>query len=600
MKDFLSIFGFVSPKSYNAVNTNGSNVHNETTESIDLQQRRRSKRSGSVVVNRFFHETVLLEKRRHSRCAVFLMLMGVLAIGTGSFILLADPYDMLLKWKLTLSDGGETYEIWRKPSADLVLRVYLFNITNKDEFLSGKEKLKVQEVGPYVYRENLEHANVTFNDNGTLNSIPKHPLVWAPELSNGTEEDLLILPNIALLSIASVVKDKSYFTRLGMNLLIRQTDSHPLVEMTAKEFMFGYETALTTLGNTVLPSWIFFDKIGLIARMYDFNGDTSTVYTGETDVRKSGLFETYRGSKHLPHWYRNREECSRVSSVDGASDATKFPSLIQPDDNITMFRKSLCRTMPMEKVGEAVMDGFTVYNYTWKEGILDNGLYNPENKCFCREGHCLPEGLIDVADCYYGFPIALSYPHFYKADPKLVEDVEGSFPNKEKHETRFLINPVAGLPINLDVRMQINMAFGDISAISRVGRFSHMVLPMLWTEISLAKLPDDLLTKFNIYLNITPVFFSAMVYVTLICGPLLLIGSIMRVFCKTWEERRDTDIEGDMNYSKKHMKYINTDGKSSLKNKEVDMYFSSLLMPRSGSSPRDTIVRCPPADVDIV
>lgn len=46
----------------------------------------------------------------------------------------------------------------------------------------------------------MEHGNVTFNDNGTLSAIPKHPLLWMPELSGGRkEDDILILPNIALL-----------------------------------------------------------------------------------------------------------------------------------------------------------------------------------------------------------------------------------------------------------------------------------------------------------------------------------------------------------------------------------------------------------------
>lgn len=49
-------------------------------------------------------------------------------------------------------------------------------------------------------RESLSHANVTFNENGTLTAIPNHPLEWVPELSEGRlEEDELILPNIALL-----------------------------------------------------------------------------------------------------------------------------------------------------------------------------------------------------------------------------------------------------------------------------------------------------------------------------------------------------------------------------------------------------------------
>jgi hypothetical protein len=45
----------------------------------------------------------------------------------------------------------------------------------------------------------MEHTNVTFNDNGTLTMVPRHPLVWVPELSAGKEDDVLVLPNIALL-----------------------------------------------------------------------------------------------------------------------------------------------------------------------------------------------------------------------------------------------------------------------------------------------------------------------------------------------------------------------------------------------------------------
>lgn len=45
----------------------------------------------------------------------------------------------------------------------------------------------------------MAHENVTFNENGTITAIPVHPLTWVPELSNGTEDDILVLPNIALL-----------------------------------------------------------------------------------------------------------------------------------------------------------------------------------------------------------------------------------------------------------------------------------------------------------------------------------------------------------------------------------------------------------------
>lgn len=44
-------------------------------------------------------------------------------------------------------------------------------------------------------------------------------------------------------------------------------------------------------------------------------------------------------------------------------------------------------------------------------------------------------------------PVYLSFPHFYKADPKLLEDVEGLSPDQEKHETFLKIQPVSTIMI---------------------------------------------------------------------------------------------------------------------------------------------------------
>ena len=56
----------------------------------------------------------------------------------------------------------------------------------------------------FCSRENFTHERVVFNDNGTMTSVPTHPLTWVPELSEGrSENDTLILPNIALLVSAA-------------------------------------------------------------------------------------------------------------------------------------------------------------------------------------------------------------------------------------------------------------------------------------------------------------------------------------------------------------------------------------------------------------
>lgn len=89
------------------------------------------------------------------------------------------------------------------------------------------------------------------------------------------------------------------------------------------------------------------------------------------------------------------------------------------------------------------MSGITGRKFIFDPHALDNGAVDKRNKCFCRNGNCMPSGLIDVSECYYGFPIALSYPHFLDADPQLRTYVDGSDPNYEKHHSYFLLQEVS-------------------------------------------------------------------------------------------------------------------------------------------------------------
>lgn len=592
MKDWISLFGIVRGN-YSSVNNGATSTAQQASWRSGHSSLRIQRRS-SVFVNQFFKETGSAKQSKiRPRCAFILMALGVLSVASACFILLVRPYDLIFKLKVIFSPGGETFELWRKPPVDLYLRVWLFNVTNKEAFMAGKEKLRVQETGPYVYRELLEHTNVTFNDNGTLTMIPRHPLVWVPELSAGKEDDVLVLPNIALLSIADVVKDMSFISRMGINLLAGQTNSEGLVPITAREFMFGYKNPLVTIGNTFMPSWIKFDKLGLIDRMYDFDGDIATVYTGETDVRKAGLIDTYRRLPRLPHW--QGQHCSRVRE---ASDATKFPSLIQPNDTIYFYRKSVCRAMPTRFTGEVkTLQGIRAYRFSFIDNSLDNGEVVPENKCFCRNGKCLPAGLIDVHDCYYGFPIGVSYPHFYQGDPALVEAVEGSFPDKQKHESHFYIEPRSGIPLDVMVRFQINMALGDLRGTPRAAKFSNMVLPMLWTEFRMSSLPEDLNNRFILYLNVLPVVEKVLMYMLFCTGAMFLLGSMSRILLLNWDLQKKSTNMDFSHGNAKELKQIHLRNKKCRENwaasdrtKEVEAFYSSLLAPAAREdSPEESL-----------
>jgi hypothetical protein len=52
-----------------------------------------------------------------------------------------------------MKQGKFLFENWLQPPPFVYFKVYIFNVTNADEFLDGQNvSLKVQEVGPYVYQ----------------------------------------------------------------------------------------------------------------------------------------------------------------------------------------------------------------------------------------------------------------------------------------------------------------------------------------------------------------------------------------------------------------------------------------------------------------
>lgn len=53
---------------------------------------------------------------------------------------------------LKLKDGSLSFHYWQKPGVIRLTKVYIFNVTNPDTFLSEGEKPRLQEIGPFVYR----------------------------------------------------------------------------------------------------------------------------------------------------------------------------------------------------------------------------------------------------------------------------------------------------------------------------------------------------------------------------------------------------------------------------------------------------------------
>lgn len=68
-----------------------------------------------------------------------------------------------------MKNETKTMEWWKDSPIQPLIKVYIFNYTNIDDFMSGRDKkIKVQEVGPFVYKEFGQRVNLKFNEDNTI------------------------------------------------------------------------------------------------------------------------------------------------------------------------------------------------------------------------------------------------------------------------------------------------------------------------------------------------------------------------------------------------------------------------------------------------
>lgn len=98
-----------------------------------------------------------------------LLLLLILSVCGFLLIWVTDIYNNQILDNLVLAEGTQAAEWWEKPPIDTLLRVHIFNYTNTQRWMDRlDEKLHVEDIGPYVYRERFEKVHVVYNPNNTI------------------------------------------------------------------------------------------------------------------------------------------------------------------------------------------------------------------------------------------------------------------------------------------------------------------------------------------------------------------------------------------------------------------------------------------------
>ncbi|GLV36663.1 epithelial membrane protein [Carabus blaptoides fortunei] len=455
--------------------------------------------------------------------SVILLLLGILIA-----IFFMTWFDLYINHEVTLKEGARVFKLWSKPPVTPVIKVYVYNVTNADEFLNNGSKPILDEVGPYTYLETWEKKNIVFYENDTVSFQQEKIYQFDRSQSVGSEDDVVVVPNIPMLSATSQSKHAARFLRLAMASIMEALKIKPFVEVSIGQLLWGYEDPLLQLAKDVVSkdTKLPYDAFGL---MYNKNGtsnDVVTVFTGAADITKFGLIDNVNGKSELPHW--TNDECNSIQGSDGSI----FPPHITKNTTLYIYDKDLCRRLPLRFQKEVVASaGVPAYRFSPPEDVFASYEEKAENMCFCPHGPpCAPSGFFNVSLCQLDSPVLLSFPHFYLANDSYRTAVEGiSPPDPEKHALYLDVQPLMGAAMAARARLQINLAVSQVIDIKQVATFPDIVFPIMWFEEGIDELPPQVTDLMNLATTVPPIAHIALTAILLVIGALLLIIAVWRI-----------------------------------------------------------------------
>ncbi|XP_055299434.1 sensory neuron membrane protein 1-like [Sitodiplosis mosellana] len=427
-----------------------------------------------------------------------------------------------------------TRTIFEKIPFPLNYKLYMFNVTNKDEVLAGGKPI-LQEIGPYYFEEYIDKFDIVDNkDEDTIVYEFRKTYQYKPE-KNGpglTGEEIVTVANPLLLSVILAINTDrpdllSFIHKAANGVLHNPQDifytgrlwdllydgivldcSSDQFEVTAacSEFDSGDYGEIRRINDTAFLFSMFGNTNGSSTGRYK-------AFRGKKNIMDVGQVLEYNGISEMDAWYE--DECNQVSGTDG----TIFPPFQQKQDGFTIYIPQMCRGMTAEYQQSSKFSGIKTNRYTMSFDVSKYGSPN----CYCRnEDSCPPEGILDLFPCV-GTTIAISLPHFYKVDPAVGERLIGLNPDPEKHEFYLDFYQLAGAPVSAMPRVQVNFEVVPIEEIPYMKDLQPMYLPLLWLEDGV-DMPKKFINMLKYQLILALKFQKLMQYGCIIGG---IIGLIM-------------------------------------------------------------------------
>ncbi|CAH8629035.1 unnamed protein product [Schistosoma intercalatum] len=437
----------------------------------------------------------------------------------------------LISRKLAILPGSEIFDNWKSPSVPVYFSIYLYNLTNPQEVLSGGRP-RFTEVGPYVYREDRQRNNVEFSGESPPKTVKyQHRIFYyfQPDLSVGPD-DQGIVTSLDLVTVA-INNLPGYYKMIFFLYTL-----NAFISKTPREIIWGYQDPLMSvcLTSKVCDT----DRAGLMAMNNGTKVADFVIDTGAYNISNVGKVLQYNGVTSLNYW-----RTDYANMINGTDGSVIRPGL-QMSSRISFFVPDFCRSFHSDAVGWATAthdSSVHLLRFASHPEQSQNATVNPLNAAFCPKKKagpdCPPTGMIPLSPCSnpkISVPIFACQPHFLGADPSIRAAMDGiRKPDEKLDSTVLLIEPNTGFVLEAFKKVQINAYIENDGGLNEV--YQDMAgpyfFPLAWfTEFAVAD--KRALSKISNYIlkpkKIIPIVLSTVGSLALISAVILIAVLLKR------------------------------------------------------------------------
>lgn len=498
---------------------------------------------------------------RRQRCALGCCGAGLAVLLTSLIAgFLLKPYvTSRIAGAMVLAEGEPAFLAWMTPPVSPVRKVFFFNLTNSAALLAGLERPRLEKVGPYTYTQLIAKVNHVFDASGELVTFSDNKTYFFDSsLSNGTESDVIVMPNIPLFGAFRKLEHSPWVVQRGFETVLKSQDGLdkvPFLELSVGEFLWGYPSIVMTMADTWgegAPAlqeeegttdegaedeegmWTFGSdwedwegeerkedverkrrearamdsgqkKFGFFIGTNMSSVGRRTVHTGLGDLVRKGLVERVGGEALRGSW--PGDGCN---DIEGRDAGTLTIGLAKREDLLIYF-PDMCRSIRFRYQRTVRYSGIDSLRFSPREETFHRPEYEPANSCYsdCTSPRCLPSGVVDLGvGCPFpepGNPVYMSWPHFLHGDPSLRAAVDGMEPpSKDLHAFFIDIQPDWGITLAARAAFQFNVRLvrNGFSWMKDVSE-EEVILPFLMLEEGVEE-PNELVVEQVVFVTGLP------------------------------------------------------------------------------------------------